>query len=306
MLAEPDGTPCPADRIARLMRPTERRRTRRLALILLATGLALALAAVLAATAGADAITPEAGPTRNAVKVDTLYKILFFTGLAVVGIVWGVLFYSLIRFRYRRGRRPPQVLGNAPLELGWTIAAGTIVTIIAVITYIMLPDINDPQASGPASVAEARSQNATIDQKVPPGSAKPLTITVSGQQYLWRYQYPNGAVSFGEMVAPKDTTVILQIKANDVAHSWWIPKLGGKVDAIPGYTNETWFHATATGTFTGQCAEFCGSGHAVMRASVRVVEPDQYKIWVDTQKKLIQQAQRDAIKMRKLFQQQGA
>jgi cytochrome c oxidase subunit II len=288
------------------MRPIERRRTCRLALILLATGLALVLAAVLATTAGADAISPDAGPTRNAVKVDTLYKIVFFTGLAVIGIVWGVLFYSLFRFRYRRGRRPPQVLGNVPLELGWTIGAGVIVVTIAVITYIMLPDIKNPVPSGPGAVAQARSQNATIDQPPPSGNTKPLTITVSGQQYLWRYQYPNGAVSFEEMVAPKDTTVVLLIKANDVAHSWWIPKLGGKFDALPGYTNKTWFHATATGTFEGRCAEFCGSGHAVMLAKVRVVEADQYKTWVDAQKQLIQQAQQEAIKMRKLFQQQGA
>jgi cytochrome c oxidase subunit II len=288
------------------MRPIERRRTPRLALILLATGLALVLAAVLATTAGADAISPDAGPTRNAVKVDTLYKIVFFTGVAVISIVWGVLFFSLFRFRYRRGRRPPQVFGNAPLELGWTIAAGAIVVIIAVITYIMLPDIKNPAPSGSAAVAEARSQNASIDQPPPAGKTKPLAITVSGQQYLWRYQYPNGAVSFQQMVVPVDTTVTLDIKANDVAHSWWIPKLGGKMDAIPGYTNKTWFKATATGTFRGQCAEFCGSGHAVMSAKVTVVEPQQYRSWVGNQKKLIQQAQQEAIKIRKLFQQPGA
>jgi cytochrome c oxidase subunit II len=288
------------------MRPSERRRTRRLALILLATGLALALAAVLAASAGADALTPDAGPSRNAKDIDTLYKIVFYTGVVVVSIVWGFLFYSLVRFRYRRGRRPPQVFGNAPLELGWTLAAGAIVIAIAIVTYIMLPNINDPQRPGPAAVAEARSQNATIDQKAAKGPNKPLTITVSGQQYIWRYQYPNGAVSFTEMVAPKDTTVILDLKANDVAHSWWIPKLGGKQDTLPGYTNRTWFKATETGLFKGQCAEFCGSGHAVMDAQVRIVEPAEYKLWVDRQKKLIKQAQQQAIEMRKQFQQQGA
>jgi cytochrome c oxidase subunit 2 len=178
--------------------------------------------------------------------------------------------------------------------------------IIAVIALIMVPDIQNPAPSGSASLAEARSQNAAIDQPPPPGRAKALQITVSGQQYIWRYQYPNGAVSFQEMVVPVDTTVTLDIKANDVAHSWWIPKLGGKADAVPGYTNKTWFKATATGTFQGQCAEYCGSGHAVMSAKVTVVEQQQYKTWVDSQKLLIKQAQQAAIKMRKQFQQPGA
>ena len=287
------------------MGPLARRRSRRLALILLATGLALAAGALLAATAGADALTPDAGPSKNAVDTDTLYKIVFVIGLVVIGIVWGVLFYCLFRFRARRGRRAPQVFGNTPLELGWTIAASLIVAVIALITYIMLDGIKNPAPSGSPSLAEARAENASLDQPPARSGTKPLQITVSGQQYIWRYQYPNGAVSFQQMVVPVDTTVVLSIKANDVAHSWWIPKLGGKMDALPGYTNKTWFKATSTGTFTGQCAEFCGSGHAVMSAKVTVVEQQAYQKWVETQKNLITQAQKQAVEMRKQFQQQG-
>jgi cytochrome c oxidase subunit 2 len=108
------------------------------------------------------------------------------------------------------------------------------------------------------------------------------------------------------MVVPKNVTVTLSIKANDVAHSWWIPELGGKFDALPGYTNHTWFKATGTGTFKGQCAELCGSGHAVMTAKVTVVEPNQYQAWVDNQKRLIQQAQKEVSKQRSQFQSQDA
>lgn len=277
----------------------------RLALTLALAGLALAVAAVLATVAGADAITPEAGPTKNAVDTDTLYKIIFYTGLAVVALVWGVLFYSLFRFRARRWRTAPQIFGNASLELGWTLGASAIVVAIAIVTFIMLDGIKNPQPSGPSALAAARSQNAVLDQPPPSGGSKPLHVTVSGQQYIWRYQYPNGAVSFQQMVVPKDTTVLLDIKANDVAHSWWIPKLGPKADAIPGYTNHTWFKATATGTFAGQCAEFCGSGHAVMSAKVTVVEPSEYTSWVDAQKKLVQQAQQEVLKQRKQIQSQG-
>ena len=70
------------------------------------------------------------------------------------------------------------------------------------------------------------------------------------------------------MVVPRDQTVMLKIKANDVVHSWWIPKLGGKMDAVPGYTNETWFKATKNGVFEGQCAEFCGAEPRRMTAKV--------------------------------------
>jgi cytochrome c oxidase subunit II len=277
---------------------------RRVALMVLAIGLALAFSFVLAATAGADAVTPDAGPSDNAVKIDTLYKIVFYTGLAVISLVWGVLFYSLFRFRARRGRHAPQIFGNAPLELGWTIAAGAIVSIIALVTLLMLPDIKNPPPSGASSLAEARSEHAAIDIPPAPGG-KGLNITVSSQQFIFRYQYPNGAVSFQQMVVPVDTTVVLDIKANDVAHSWWIPKLGGKADAIPGHTNKTWFKATSTGTFGGQCSEYCGSGHAEMTAKVTVVEQQQYQAWVENQKKLIEQAQKQAVEMRKQFQQQG-
>jgi cytochrome c oxidase subunit 2 len=219
-------------------------------------------------------------------------------------LVWGVLFYSLVRFRARRGRVAPQVRGNTPLELGWTIGAGALAAVMATVTLLYLKDIRDPAPSGSAALASASNENAAINQPSPPGD-KALPIKVAGQQFLWRYQYPNGAVSFQEMVVPKDRTVTLSITANDVAHSWWIPKLGGKQDAIPGLTNETWFKATKTGTFTGQCAEFCGVNHAFMSAKVVVVEPVQYLQWVTRQKQLIQQAQKEAQKQRKQFQATG-
>ena len=288
------------------MGPISRRRARHLALTLLATGLVLGLACVLATTAGADGLTPDAGPTKNAIDIDTLYKILLVMGLAVIGIVWGVLFYSLFRFRARRGRRVPQVFGNVPLELGWTLAAGAIVIAIAIITLVMVPGIKNPPPSGSPALADARNQNAALDQPPPPNPQRALDIKVASQQYLFRYQYPNGAVSFQQMVVPVNTTVTLDITSNDVAHSWWIPKLGGKADAVPGYTNHTGFKAPHTGTFRGQCAEFCGSGHAVMSAKVTVVGQEQYRVWVATQKKLIQQSQKQVLKLRKLFQQTGA
>ena len=84
------------------------------------------------------------------------------------------------------------------------------------------------------------------------------------------------------MVVPKDTTVLLEITSTDVAHSWWIPALGGKMDAIRGLTNQTWFKAKE-GVYEGQCAELCGRNHANMLATVRVVSPAEYEEWYDAQ-----------------------
>ena len=95
---------------------------------------------------------------------------------------------------------------------------------------------------------------------------------MNGQQYLWRYDYPGSKVfTYHQLVVPTDTTVVLKITSSDVIHSWWIPKLGGKADATPGYTNETWFKISKPGIYKGQCAELCGSGHADMRAQVQAV-----------------------------------
>jgi cytochrome c oxidase subunit 2 len=259
---------------------------------------AVAALLVLPGTAVGDVVTPEDGPTPNAQKIDELYKIVFYIGITVIGAVWAVLFYSLFRFRGRRGRRAPQISGNTSLELGWTAAAVGIVAVITVVTYIYLDDITQPVSSGPEADAEARDQFATINQPPPPGG-KSLDIQVSGQQYLWRYQYPNQAVAFHNMVVPRDTTVTLTLKANDVIHSWWIPALGGKLDAVPGYTTKTWFKATKTGTFEGQCAELCGSGHYAMTAKVTVVEPQQYLAWVARQKREFQEGQKLAQEQRK-------
>jgi cytochrome c oxidase subunit II len=257
-------------------------------------------------TALAGAVTPETGPTKNADQINTLYKVVLVLGLAIIGLVWGVLFYSLFKYRARRGRRAPQIRGNSPLELGWTIGASVLAVAAAITAFAFLPSIRDPQASGPAGLAEARLENAATNQPSPPGGkAKALTIKVSGAQYLWRYQYPNGVVAFHDMVVPKDTTVLLDITSTDVAHSWWIPALGGKFDGLRGYTNQTWFKATKTGTFEGQCAEFCGANHAYMTAKVIVVEPPQYLAWVNEQKRLIDESRKLVQKQRKQFQSTG-
>jgi cytochrome c oxidase subunit II len=110
---------------------------------------------------------------------------------------------------------------------------------------------------------------------------KSLQIRVNGQQYLWRYDYPGKEQVFAytDMYVPVGTTVTLRITSSDVVHSWWIPKLGGKADAVPGHTNDTWFRINEAGTYQGQCAELCGDGHADMLGRVIALPPDRYRTW---------------------------
>jgi cytochrome c oxidase subunit 2 len=273
-------------------------RNRRLAALLALAAMGL-IALVASPAALADAFTPESGGSPNADSIDSLYKIILYVAIVIFLIVEGTLIWSLVKYRAKRGEREgAQIHGNTPIELGWTVGAALILVVLTVVTFLYLGDIKNPPASGPGGLAT--TEVATIDQPDPPKGAKALEIGVNGQQYLWRYEYPNGAFSYYKLVVPVDTTVILNITASDVIHSWWIPKFGGKMDGVPGYTNKTWFKAPKTGSYFGQCAELCGSGHADMRAEVEVVEPEEYEAFIESKKQEIDEAgkalaeQRDA------------
>ena len=275
---------------------------------LLAAALAVGLLAILVAapSALADAFTPESGGSPNADDIDTLYKITLYVGLVIFLIVEGTLLWSLVRFRARRGGpEAAQIRGNTPLELGWTVGAAVILVVLTVVTFLYLPDIENPPPSGPNGLRASQAQFASIDQPSPPRSGGPiLRIKVYGQQYLWRYDYGvgNNLFAYEEMVVPVDTTVVLQITGTDVIHSWWIPKLGGKADGVPGHVNETWFKIPgklAGTTFRGQCAELCGANHADMRAAVRAVTPDEFEDWTRRQRESIQAAQEDLAEQRR-------
>jgi cytochrome c oxidase subunit 2 len=260
--------------------------------------LAAALLALLVAAPAAfgDALTPESGGSSNADDIDTLYKITLYVALVIFLIVEGTLIWSLVRYRARR-RSPEaaQIRGNTPLELGWTLAAALILVVLTVVTFLYLPDIENPPESGPNGLRASQTRFASIDQPSPPGDRPYLRIGVNGQQYLWRFDYPGRRrlFSYHTMVVPVDTTVVLEVTASDVIHSWWIPKLGGKVDGVPGHVNETWFKIPADKagtTYQGQCAELCGSGHADMRGAVRAVTPAQYQAWAERQADAIEEA----------------
>jgi cytochrome c oxidase subunit 2 len=258
----------------------------------------------------AGVIAPEhGGGSPNADNIHTLYLVAFALGVLIFLLVEGVLIYSLVKFRWRRGGDPPaQIRGNTRLEIGWTIGAALILVVLTVVTFIFLPSIKNPAGSKPGGlVAELRQsgggdtpngagklQFASLNQSAPPGPADThLNIKVNGQQFLWRYNYPgkDQVFSYVDMYVPTNTTVTLDITASDVDHSWWIPELGGKADAIPGYTNHTWFRVSEPGTYEGQCAELCGEGHADMIGRVIAVTPDRYKAWVAKQAADIKESQ---------------
>jgi cytochrome c oxidase subunit 2 len=282
-----------------------RSRRRLFALTLLA---ALTGILTLAGVASADFLTPESGGSPQADDIDTLYKIILGVAVLVFVGVEGVLLYSVIRFRARKDAVPAQIRGNTRLEIGWTLGAAVILVVLAVVTFGMLDDIRNPpdsDADGFPTRAIENVQNASAYQPRPP-SGKALNIEVNGQRYAWRYTYPdadtntlNNIFDYDTMVVPTKTTVTLTIKAQDVAHSWWIPALGGKFDAVPGHLNFTWFKIAKPGVYKGQCAELCGRNHADMVAEVVAVTPAEFKTWLERKRTEIDEADKAAEVRRK-------
>jgi cytochrome c oxidase subunit II len=280
-------------------------------LIVLALAAAALVLLVAAGPASADLLTPEKGASPNQDKIRNLYIITGVMGLIILAGVEAVIIYSIVKFRRRRGGPEPQpVHGNAPLEIGWTVGAIVLVSIVAVVTFLFLPGIEDPARTSPNGFQTAAYvPYAAVGQPPPPGGHA-LQIHINGQQYIWRYDYvgekPLDAgrpvYAYTDMYVPINTTVTLKIYSSDVIHSWWIPKLGGKADATPGHTNETWFKIAKPGVYKGQCAELCGDNHADMRARVIALPVDQYKAWVENQRRNIIAAQQALAAQRKAGQ----
>lgn len=224
--------------------------------------LGLALVAAGAAAAGGG-IAPESPASPNAERIrDTYWLILGLTG-GIFLIVEGALLVFIVRFRNRgrpRDVEGPQIVGHTRLETIWTVVPVLILVAIASFVFYKLPGIQDVP---PASAAGGR-----------------LEIKVEGHQYYWRFVYPNGAVAVDTLRVPVNRNVRLTLTSPDVIHSWWVPELGGKMDAIPGETNHWWFRAERIGRFRVKCAEFCGIQHARMNGWVEAIPPEAFEAWV--------------------------
>jgi cytochrome c oxidase subunit 2 len=219
---------------------------RKLAFVVVVALTVLATAGIAAAANGG--FTPQFAHSPNAHRINTAYwVILAFTSVIFVAVEGTLVVFI---WKYRRRGRPrtadgSQVHGHTRLELIWTVIPVVILAVIGIVVFYELPGISNA-----------------------PAAANPIRITVEGHQYYWQFDYPNGSRSINDLHVPVDQVVLLTVKSYDVVHSWWIPQLGGKIQAIPGKTNHIWFKADRVGTFYGQCAEFCGLYHEAMHARV--------------------------------------
>ena len=261
-----------------------------------------------ASSAFADLIAPQSGGgTPNAEGIRSLYLWIFGFGCVVFFGVGGLLIWTVLKYRSSKGAVAVRVHGNNRLEIGWTVGAALLLVLISVVTFLKLDQIKNPpnsSANGLATPKNVAFASGPAKPALPP-NGRSLDIDVNGQQYVWRYSYAdtdtnnlNNVFSYEQMVVPTNTTVTLNIRAQDVQHSWWIPELGGKFDAVPGYTNYTWFKISEPGVYEGQCAELCGRGHASMIASVKAVSPEEFKLWYSDQKTAILAAEKSAAAAR--------
>ncbi len=210
-------------------------------------------------------------------QIDTLLWIGFVVAAILVVAINGALIYAVRRYRGERGAEPRQVRGARRTQL----RVGALLTVLAaailVVSLIFTDKARETPITGSAGLVSADS--------------KPLRIEVTGQQWLWRYDYPNEAFSYYKLVVPVDTTVELDLVSTDVIHTWDVPQLAGKRDAVPGKTNHVVFRADEEGVYDGQSATFSGQAYAAMRTEVDVVSPQEYKDFIAAQKAGIQAAQ---------------
>jgi cytochrome c oxidase subunit II len=281
------------------------RRPRRLTTAALALALVLTASALAAPSAFANFITPKSGGSPNANAIADLYRIVLYIAGVVFVIVEGALAYSVYKFRAKKNRVAAQIHGNTRLEVGWTVAAAVILVVLTVVTFVKLPSIINPPNSDASGLA--LSASTTVPN---PPNGKKYVICVQARQYIWRYTYGAGCLnsayarklpySYTTMYAPAHTTIVLKIQATDVIHSWWVPSLGGKVDAVPGYTTFTWFKAYKSDmVYRGQCAQLCGVGHAAMVAFVQTMTPANFQSWLKYQENAITAANDQVGQLRK-------
>ena len=254
--------------------------------------LAVALIGLFAATgARADwTINMPEGVTELSAETYDLHMMVFYWCVGIAIVVFGAMIFTLVMHRKSRGVTPAKFSHSMAAEVTWTI--------IPIIILLLM-------------VIPAAETMIKIEDSREPG----LTVVVTGYQWKWQYTYQDENLSFystlarssnearhkgsavdpgsienylldvdNPLVVPRGTKVRILLTSNDVIHSWWVPDLSIKKDAIPGFMNETWFQAEETGTFRGQCAELCGMDHGYMPVVVEVVEPDAFEAWMDSQR----------------------
>jgi cytochrome c oxidase subunit 2 len=263
----------------------------------------LLLASADGSTQNLSIFDPVSPPAESIRSLSVL--VLAITGFIFV-VVEGILIYSIVRFRRRAAAgtapgadatglavsgetEPPQVYGSKPIEIAWTAAPALVVFVLVLVTARTLWEVNVPPPQ-------------------PQAGDNTLFVTVVGRQWWWEYTYdhyngkpiravgPDGketdllVITANELHVPASEegiarTVYLDLKSADVCHSFWVPRLAGKTDLIPGRTNSMWFRTDRPGLYLGQCAEYCGTQHANMLIRAVVESPSDFQRWLENEQK---------------------
>jgi len=253
---------------------------------------------LLAATAGSivqnvSTLDPASPPAES-----IRFLIIFVTAVCafILAVVWGVLFYSLLRFRRKKAagsveNEPPQVYGSMPIEIAWTVAPAIIVFLLVLVIV--------------RTEFEVRAKPLSLD-----AAPHAVRATVIGHQWWWEYVIDRDGertvnlVTANELHLPASEgagrmgqgadenkgqevarPVYLSLKSADVCHSFWLPRLAGKTDLIPGRVNEMWFQTDQPDKYVGQCAEYCGAQHAGMLLNVYLDPPEEFDAWLANEEK---------------------
>ena len=247
----------------------------------------LTLMAIAPASLADKVLNLRRGITDTSQTVYDLHMLILWVCVAIAILVFGAMIVSIVLHRKSRGAEPAKFSHSTKAELVWTIIPVIILIAMAVPaakTLVVMEDLRDSE----------------------------MSIKITGYQWRWHYEYLGTDVAFfsslarssniarqvgsgvdpfsvenylldvdNSLVVPVDTKIRLLVTSNDVIHSWWMPDLAVKKDAIPGFINEVWFKANETGTYRGQCAELCGRGHGFMPIVVDVLSREDYAAWID-------------------------
>jgi cytochrome c oxidase subunit 2 len=256
---------------------------------------ALALGLGVAAPAHAEwALNMPQGVTPISRDVYSLHMLIFWICVAIGIVVFGAIFWSILRHRKSRGAVASQFHESVTVEIAWTIVPFLILVAMAVPAAQTLVDMEDSAASD-------------------------LTVKITGHQWLWQYEYVDEGVQFyskmatprraisdrqakqadyllavdNRLVLPVGKKVRFQHTSDDVIHSWWVPALSVKKDAVPGYINTNWARIDEPGVYRGKCTELCGRGHGFMPIVVEALPPDKFQAWLEEKKAASQAAAAD-------------
>jgi heme/copper-type cytochrome/quinol oxidase subunit 2 len=243
---------------------------------------------------------PETAHSPNADDLNALYVVMVGVAAALVLAINVVLIGLALRFRARRGREPQRLKSRGIVQLGTAGVFAALAAVVFVLGVITTRDASEVEASGSEGLQASSLVTAQRSLDLPSGEGvqEPLEVEATGQQWIWRYEYPDGTFNYYELVVPVDTAMVVKLSSTDVVHRWWVPGLGGKFAAVPGQSNQTWFKVEADelgedgeATFDGASYAFSGTAYAVMRTRVRALTVPAYEAWLEEQAAGIQEAQ---------------